>query len=156
VTPLALILTALALAQSPGAPAPAPDAPFRLAVESWVARHRRPGVSFVHVLGPRATGAIEAMGSGRYRVRELGAAVLMGLPERERDRALAWGLAAHPDPEVRGRCRAMWAAGHPPVCWHCHSPPGVGCGTCPNWRKPGAAECPTCGISWTCLACPPP
>jgi hypothetical protein len=52
-------LLLLALFAAPArAQSPDPDAPFRLAVESWVARHRRPGVSFVHVLGGRATGGM--------------------------------------------------------------------------------------------------
>jgi hypothetical protein len=140
----------------PSGDAPDPDTPFRLAVESWVARYRRPGVSFVHVLGPRATGAIEAMAADRYRVRELGASVLVSLPERERARALAWGAAAFPDAEVRARCRAMAETLWPPRCRHCGTIAGQGRGTCPVWKKPGAQRCDICSWSWTCAACPSP
>jgi hypothetical protein len=155
------LFLALALAQSPGGPSPAPDpdAPFRLAVESWVARHRRPGVSFVHVLGARATGAIEAMAADRYRVRELGASVLVSLPEPERLRALAWG-AAHPDREVRARCEVMAAAmlaAVPPVrCRHCGEPPNKRPGICPIWRLPGERRCSECARSWSCRVCAGP
>lgn len=152
-TAFALILSAT-IAQ-PGA-APSPDAPFTLAVESWVARYRRPGVRFVAILGPRATGAIEALAADRYRVRELGARVILEMPEGERLKALAWG-ESFPDEEVKARCRAMLAAQAvviPKPCRHCGAMPADRPGVCPVWKKPGDQQCPECGKGvWKCQVC---
>jgi hypothetical protein len=107
-------------------------------------------VSFVHVLGGRATGAIEAMGSDRYRVRELGASVLVSLPEPERLRALAWGMA-HPSVEVRAACGRMAVALY--ECKHCH-----GTHICPVVAENEASGytrlCDECGGLWDhCRRC---